>query len=170
VDIVGNPFYGYVKLLCMEKIVITHIGIDEVVTVNKTVTEFDPYTKEYFDNRLKGKDSLIIGAHINDHVVGYLVGYNRFNDGSFYCWMVGVNPDFRGKGVLKALMDYQEKWARKREYSKIKIKTRNHLREMLTYLVRYGFYFTEVVEYPNIEDNRILLEKKLGAVHLIQKQ
>ena len=145
----------------MEKIVITPISIDEMVTVNKTVTEFDPYTKEYFDNRIKGKDSLIIGACINDHVVGYLVGYNRFNDSSFYCWMVGVNPDFREKGVLRTLMDYQEKWARKRGYSKIKIKTRNHLREMLAYLVKYGFYFTEVVEYPNIEDNRILLEKNV---------
>jgi len=41
------------------------------------------------------------------------------------------------------------------------IKTRNRFIEMLTYLVEYGFYFTEVVPCSNIEDNRILLEKCL---------
>lgn len=145
----------------MDKIVVKEVGINEVVDVNRTVPEFDQYTPEYFETRVKGKERLLIGAFIDNQIVGYLVGYDRYNDGSFYCWMVGVNPNFRKKGVLKTLMDYQEKWARKRGYSKIKIKTRNHLREMLVYLVKYGFSFTEVVEYPNIEDNRILLEKGL---------
>ena len=145
----------------MTEIVVKPLGISNVVKIHRTITEFDPYSQEYFEERLKGTDHLIVGAYINDDVVGYLIGYDRFCDSSFYCWMTGVNPDFRRKGVLKALMHYQEEWSRKRGYTKIKIKTRNRLREMLMYLVMSGFYFTEVVKYPNIEDNRILLEKNL---------
>lgn len=58
-------------------------------------------------------------------------------------------------------MTYEYKWAKEKHYDKIKIKTRNNRREMLGYLVKYGFFFTEVVQHPNIDDNRILLEKKL---------
>lgn len=145
----------------MNEIVVRPISIQDIVEIHRTITEFDPYPETHFEERLKGKDNLVIGAYLNDDLVGYLIGYNRFCDSSFYCWMTGVNPHFRRKGVLKALMHYQAEWARKRGYTKIKIKTRNKLREMLAYLVMNGFCFTEVVKYPNIEDNRIFLEKNL---------
>jgi len=144
-----------------EEIKIKETAINEVVEINKTIREFDSYSKEYIERRYKGKDKLIIVAHVDEQPAGYLVGYDQFADGSFYCWMVGVNPDFRRKGILKALMNYQEKWARKRGYTKIKIKTGNKLREMLAYLVKYGFFFTEVIQYPAVEDNKILLEKTI---------
>jgi GNAT superfamily N-acetyltransferase len=144
-----------------EEIKIKETSINEVVEINKTIREFDSYSKEYIERRYKGKDKLIIVAHVDEQPAGYLVGYDQFADGSFYCWMVGVNPDFRRKGILKALMNYQEKWARKRGYTKIKIKTANKLREMLAYLVKYGFYFTEVIQCPAVEDNKILLEKTI---------
>ena len=73
--------------------------------------------------------------------------------------MAGVNPQFRRKGVLKALMGYFENWAKEKHYSKISIKTRNGRREILSYLIKYGFNFTEVEKYLNVCDNRIYLEK-----------
>ena len=140
-------------------IVVKEVDITEAVTINKTIPEFDPYSREYFAERLKNTDDLVIAAYIRGNLAGYLIGYDRFHDGSFYCWMTGVDPAFRRKGVLTALMGYQAEWARKRGYTKIKIKTRNTLRAMLAFLVNYGFYFTEVVQYPDIRENRILLEK-----------
>ena len=142
-------------------IVLREVDITEAVTINKTIPEFDPYSQEYFAERLKNTDNLVIAAYVCGNLAGYLIGYDRFHDGSFYCWMTGVNPAFRRKGVLTALMDYQEEWAGKRGYTKIKIKTRNTLRAMLAFLVKYGFNFTEVVQYPDIRENRILLEKDL---------
>ena len=142
-----------------DTIVVKEVDITEAVTINKTIPEFDPYSREYFAERLKNTDNLVIAAYVHGNLAGYLIGYDRFHDDSFYCWMTGVDPVFRRKGVLTALMDYQAEWARKRGYAKIKIKTRNTLRAMLTFLVNYGFYFTEVVQYPDIRENRILLEK-----------
>lgn len=145
-----------------EKIIIKEVLIEEAIKVNSTIIEFNPpYQKDYFENRYKDKDKLIIVAYINKQPAGYIVGYDRFKDRSFYCWLLGVNPKYRKKGVLKILMNYQNKWAKEKGYNKIKIKTRNNRKKMLAYLVKYGFLFTEVVQYPNIEDNRILLEKKL---------
>ncbi len=145
-----------------DKIIIKEVPIEEVLKVNATIVEFDaPCQKKYFEKRYKDKEKIIIVAYINNQPAGYIVGYDEFEDGSFYCWMTGVNPNFRKKGVLKALMDYEDKWAKEKGYNKIKIKTRNNLREMLSYLLKYGFFFTKVVQYPNINDNRIFLEKEL---------
>ena len=79
-----------------------------------------------------------------------------------YCWMVAVDAKYRGKGILKSMMDYLQKWAKRKGYTKIKIKTRNKRREMLSYLVKYGFDFTGVVlNGSDIKDSRILAEKPI---------
>ncbi len=146
----------------MVKISVKEVPIEEAVKVNSTIIEFDEsYSKNYFEERYNGKTHLIIVAYVDDKPTGYIVGYDRFNDGSFYCWMAGVDPKFRKMGVLKALMDYEEKWAKNKGYGKIRIKTRNNRREMLAYLVKYGFLLTEVESRDNIEENRILFEKKI---------
>lgn len=144
------------------EVIVKEVPIEEAVKVNATITEFDePYQKNYFEERYGDKEKLIIVAYLDEIPAGYIVGYNKDNDSSFYCWMAGVNPQFRRKGILTALMNYQEKWAREKGYTKIKIKTRNNRREMLFYLVKSGFYFYQVDQQENIEDNRILLEKPI---------
>jgi len=146
----------------MEKIIVKEVPIEEAVKVNATIAEFgEKYPKEYFENRYRNKKKLIIVAYIGKQPAGYVVGYDKYGNGSFYCWMAGVNPKFRRMGVLKVLINYQNRWAKKNGYRKIRVKTRNNRREMLAYLIRYGYYFTEVDRRENIEENRILLEKEL---------
>jgi len=144
------------------KITIKETQIEEVIKITKTIVEFDEsYQKDYFENRYKNKNKLIIVAYYKNNPVGYIVGYDKFQDKSFYCWMVAVNPNYRKQGILKSLMKYQENWAKQNNYNKIKIKTRNNRREMLSYLVKYNFYFTEIIFHQNINNNRISLEKNL---------
>lgn len=144
------------------QVVVREVPIEEAVKVNATIVEFEaPYEKDYFESRYKDKERLIIVAYIDNNPAGYIVGYDRDADGSFYCWMAGVDPKFRKRGVLKSLMEYQDDWAREHGYNKLTIKTRNNRREMLSYLVRYGFSFTQVDQFPDISDNRIHLVKNL---------
>ena len=142
------------------KIIIKETIIEEAIKVNETIVEFESYSKSYFEDRYKNRDKLIIVAYLDDQPAGYIVGYDRYKDGSFYCWMAGVDPEFRRKGILKFLMDYLDKWAKDKGYSKIRIKTRNNRRNMLAYLIKYGFYAIEVKQHSSIEENRILFEKK----------
>lgn len=144
------------------KITVREAPIEDAVKVNSTITEFDErYPKEHFEERYAGKEKLILVAYVGKQPAGYVVAYDKLGDGSFYCWMAGVNPAFRGKGILKAMMVHVERWAKAHGYGKISIKTRNNRREMLAYLVKYGFNFMEVEKHSDIADNRILLEKKI---------
>lgn len=143
-------------------ITVREAPLEEAVKVNNTITEFgEPYAQSYFEKRIASRISLIIVAYVDEKPAGYIIGYDKYDDSSFYCWMAGVNPRYRGIGVLKALMNYQEKWAKEKGYTKIKIKTRNNRREMLSYLIKYGFNFIEVEKQPDRDENRILLEKDI---------
>lgn len=141
-------------------ITIKEDSIDVAVKVNATIVEFDkPYDKAYFEERYEGKENLILIAYVDNHPAGYIVSYDINSDGSFYCWMAGVDPNFRRLGILKKLMEYLNDWAKSKGYKKITIKTRNNRREMLSFLVKAGFNFTEVQAQPSVKDNRILLER-----------
>ncbi len=90
---------------------IKETNIDEVLKVNKNVIEFSDdvnLNKEYFENRYQNKEYVKIVAYLNDIPIGYIVGYDKFNDGeSFYVWMAGVDYKYRRKGALTKLMQYQ---------------------------------------------------------------
>lgn len=146
-------------------IVIREASLEEVVLVNATITEFGgPYEKFYFESRLKGKPHLALGAYIEGKAVGYMVAYDRDNDGSFYCWMAGVSPEHRRKGIIGQLMASLEKWTAENGYKWVTIKTWNSRREMLAFLVKSGFNFTGVEERPATKDNRVLLEKRISKI------
>jgi len=138
--------------------------IEDALTAHSTVPEFDS-TKiaDQFAERCSGKDPLIVLGYVDDVPVGYLIGYDRDNDGSYYCWMIGVHPDYRKQGITKAMMAYQEKWARKKGYAKLKIKTRNTRRAMLANLVKQGYHFMEVIQKEDLANNTIFMEKQLES-------
>ena len=144
-------------------IVVKEVPIDEAVKVNRNVIEFDGKdTKaEDFERRYQDKDKLIIVAYYENVPIGYIIGYDRDNDGSFYCWMAGVDNNYRRLGALTALMNYQMDWAKKKGYNKLKIRTRNNRREMLSFLVKNGFNFVSVENKEDITENRINLEYDL---------
>lgn len=144
-------------------IVVKEVSIDEIVKVNQNVIEFDGKdTKaEDFEKRYQDKDKLLIVAYYENIPIGYIIGYDRDNDGSFYCWMAGVDNNYRRLGALTSLMNYQMDWAKKKGYTKLKIRTRNNRREMLSFLVKNGFNFVSVEEREDITENRINLEHDL---------
>ena len=144
-------------------IIVKEVSIEEAVKVNRNVIEFDGKdTKaEDFERRYQDKDKLIIVAYYENVPIGYIIGYDRDNDGSFYCWMAGVDNNYRRLGALTSLMNYQMDWAKKKGYNKLKIRTRNNRREMLSFLVKNGFNFVSVEQRDDITENRINLEHSL---------
>lgn len=145
-----------------QQINVREVPIEEVIKVSSAIPEFrgSDY-RRYFEERYRDKEHLIIAAYLDEKPAGYIVAYDEYEDNSFYCWMAGVGLEFRRKGILKALVDYLEGWAKEKGYSKIKIKTRNRRREMLSYLIKYGFNLTGVERFPDVCDHRIYLEKEI---------
>lgn len=148
----------------MKEVSIAEATIHEAVKVSATVVEFDePYDEKRFEDRIAGKNHLILVGTVDQKPAGYMVSYEdeRYPN-SFYLWMAGVNPENRGQVVLKALMEHQESWAKEKGYGKLVLKTRNARREMLGYLVKYGWNFIEVMPKDKTEDTEILAEKVIA--------
>jgi len=145
-----------------KKIFIRQVPLGKLMEVHDKIPEFEGagYDLSAFEERLKGRNRISV-AFAGKVPAGYMASYERSADGSIYCWMAGVVPEYRRNGILTALMDDLEGWAKAEGYKKITIKTRNSRREMLAFLVRNGFDFTHVEPKGKIQENRILLEKRL---------
>ena len=126
------------------------------------IPEFNgPHQHEEYQKRLEGTPHLIAIAYIDNQATGFKVGYQREKDGSFYSWMGAILPGYRRRGIARLLADYQEDWAKKQGYTRIKMKTRNRLKHMLYFALGNGFYITRVDCVATVEENRIHLEKQL---------
>lgn len=145
-----------------EKIKITEGEIDLAIKVHMEMHEFSGfYKKEEIEDVYKNRNPLILTAYWEEEPVGFMICYDKYKDGSFYCWMTGVMPFFRRRGVLTKMMEYIYAWALRNEYERITLKTRNNRREMLAYLIKNDFNVKNVEINPAIEDNKVLFEKNL---------
>ncbi len=134
----------------------------ECVDLSSKIPEFNsPYKIEEYKKRCAGK-YLVLIAEIDNQSVGFKIGYDRFNNGSFYSWMGGVLPKFRRMGVAYSLANFQEKWATKNEFSSILLKTRQNHDGMIAFSLNRGFIITEETQITPVEETRIWMEKLLN--------
>ncbi|OIO24603.1 hypothetical protein AUJ14_05720 [Candidatus Micrarchaeota archaeon CG1_02_55_22] len=115
--------------------------------------------KQKCAERLPGRKPVFLAAFDGNAPAGFAIAYERDNDNSLYVWMTGVLPGYRRKGALTALMNHVEEYARKQGHAKLKIRTRNERREMLSFLVAEGYDVLSVEARANTKDSRINLEK-----------
>ncbi|MBT3500970.1 MAG: GNAT family N-acetyltransferase [Candidatus Marinimicrobia bacterium] len=136
-------------------------SFQECVELSKQIPEFDsPYGVEEYQNRCIDDYQILI-AELNKEIAGFKVGYNRFDDGSFYGWMSGVLPEFRHKSIATELANFQEDWAIKNGYKSIKLKTRKKHKTMIIFSLNRGFIITETIEKQNEKESRIWMQKDL---------
>ncbi|MBI3033077.1 GNAT family N-acetyltransferase [Candidatus Woesearchaeota archaeon] len=145
------------------KIILRKVQLEECLNINKLIPEFnkEKYSYEYFARRCKGKKPFLFAAYAGKKPVGYMINYDKYNDSSFYCWMTGVIPQYRNKGVLKKMMAFLEKEAKRQGYTSIKLTTRNIRRNMLAYLVKYNYNIVDFAVQPKINRNKSIWEKKI---------
>lgn len=102
---------------------------------------------------------LFVVAMIEDHVVGYKIGYS-ISENLYYSWYGGIHEEYRGKGIASILMEHQHRLVKDKGYKRIETKTRNKWRDMLILNIKHGFDITET--FTDDEGiHRIVLEKSL---------
>ena len=137
-------------------------SINEAVRVSRNIPEFiDPHDQNIYEQRLAGRDHLILIAYDQKTLVGFKVGYDKFQDGSFYSWMGGIIPDYRRIGIAQQLADYQENYARERGYQSVVFKTRNRHKNMLLFGLNNSFIITSIEARQDPMENRIIMRKTL---------
>ena len=138
-------------------------AFQECVDLSSKIPEFNsPYKIEEYKKRCAGK-YLVLIAEIDNQSVGFKIGYDRFNNGSFYSWMGGVLPKFRRMGVAYSLANFQEKWAAKNEFSSILLKARQKHDGMIAFSLNRGFIITEETQLTPAEETRIWMQKLLNC-------
>ena len=137
-------------------------AFQECVDLSSKIPEFtSPYKIEVYKKRCAGKYLALI-AEIDNQSVGFKIGYDRLNDGSFYSWMGCVLPKFRRMGVAYSLANFQEKWATNNKFSSILLKTRQKHDGMIAFSLNRGFIITEETQITPAEETRIWMQKSLN--------
>lgn len=135
-------------------------ALEVAKALHRQLPEFTPgYLAQYPERTEHLEHHAVLVSYETDRPAGYLVLYEDGADA--YCWMTGVLPAFRRRGHLRALMRAAELWARERDFPRLKLKTRNSRREMLTFLVQEGWMFTEVELHDPVEESRVVAIKPL---------
>lgn len=146
----------------MKNIVIKEVCLEEALKVYPKIEEWDrpeTGTIEYCNNRIGDSKNIILGAYINNEIIGYLIAYER--DTSFYCWIAAVDKKYRRNGILTEMMNIFENHAKKLGYNRVTLKTLNNKREMLSYLIKNNWNFSDIIKNNNIMLNEIMAEKEL---------
>lgn len=146
----------------MKDIVIKEVNLEEALKVFKKIKEWDrpeAGTVEYCNKRIENLKHIILAAYADNENVGYLIGYDK--DNSFYCWVAAVDENYRRMGILTRMMKIFENYAKQLGYSKVTLKTLNNKREMLSYLVKNNWNFTDIIKNENVILNEIIAEKEI---------
>ncbi len=125
-----------------------------------------PLSRRRLRSVLKGRRKLLLVALIEGQVVGYKFGYEE-RPGRFYSWIGGVDPDFRRRGIARALMQRQHRLLERAGYRTVRSQTRNRYPGMLILSILSGF---EIIGTLAGDETRIVLEKKLGRSPVLDSQ
>lgn len=136
--------------------------LEEALDVLRHLTEFERLgDNNYYFDKIHDRDHLVLIAKIESEIVGCKVGYDKFNDGSFYSWLGGVIPEYREAGVARKLASTQEEWAKEKGYVSIKFKTLNRHKGMIIFAIKNGFEMYNIKPKDELEDYRIQMTKEL---------
>ncbi len=140
------------------------IGPSELPVITDLFNEiFRPSRDQgYFERRLQSKfESLILLAQIERRPVGFAIGY-EIKPGTFYCWLIGVLPDFRRAGVASQLMEAMAAWAGDHGYRIIRFECFNQQRPMLHLAIRQDYDIIGLRHDTDTGANLIIMEHQIG--------
>lgn len=146
----------------MKDVIVKEVCLEEALKVFPRIEEWDrpeAGTIEYCSDRIGNSKNIILGAYINNEIIGYLIGYEK--EKSFYCWLAAVDKRYRRMGILTKMMNILENYARELGYNKVTLKTLNNKREMLSYLIKNNWNFSDIIKNNNIILNEIIAEKDI---------
>lgn len=134
---------------------------DNAITVLLGIPEFvEAINHKQFALRLQA-DPIILVAYSKQKAVACKIGYDRFNDGTYYSWLGGVLPKYRNKGIALKLTAKMEQLAKEKGYTSIVFKTRNKFKAMLQFALKNRYNIIGFEAKDNPSENKIILKKKI---------
>lgn len=120
-------------------------SLAELLWVHERIPEFPGKASlDFYTERKKHRLHLALVAEKGGELLGFKVGYQSDKPDTFYSWMGGVRPAFRGKGIATALEEGQERWAKAQGFTTVFFKTRNRFPGMIQFGIKRGFKIVDI--------------------------
>lgn len=137
-------------------------SLAELLWVHERIPEFPGKASlDFYTERLRHRLHMALVAEKDGDLLGFKVGYQSDTPATFYSWMGGVRPEFRGKGIATALAVEQERWAKAQGFTAVVFKTRNRFPGMIQFGIKRGFKIVDLHPKGGVEDYRIVMRKDL---------
>ena len=137
-------------------------SLAELLWVHERIPEFPgKVSLDFYTERLRHRLHMALVAEKDGDLLGFKVGYQSDTPATFYSWMGGVRPEFRGKGIATALAEEQERWAKAQGFAAVVSKTRNRFPGMIQFGIKRGFKIVDLHPKGGVEDYRIVMRKDL---------
>ena len=137
-------------------------SLAELLWVHERIPEFPGKASlDFYAERLKHRLHLALVAEKEGELLGFKVGYQSDTPATFYSWMGGVRPVFRGIGIATALAVEQERWSKAQGFTSVFFKTRNRFPGMIQFGIKRGFKIVDLQPKGGVEDYRIVMRKDL---------
>jgi ribosomal protein S18 acetylase RimI-like enzyme len=140
------------------------IGLSELGTIADLYNEVfrPPRNRSYFERRIRGRiNPLILLAQMDGRPVGFSVGY-ELKPGTFYCWYIGVLPDFRRAGIASQLMEALAEKATGNGYHTIRFECFNSQRPMMHLAISQNYDIVGLRFHRQTQENLLILEHMLA--------
>ena len=140
------------------------VGLSEIPLIVELYNEVfrPPHDAAFFERRFSSRHNpLMLIAQLDKRPVGFAVGF-EIKPSTFYCWLIGVLPDFRRGGVASQLMEAMSAWARDNDYQIIRFECYNHHRPMLQLAITQNYDIVGIRHDADASANLIVLEQTVG--------
>ena len=142
---------------------IVAVGPAELDLISRLYNEvFTPREdEEFFRRRFMGRhNACMLVAIVEKMHVGFIIGFELMPT-TYFCWLCGVNPDFRRVGVATQLMQGLQAWAHEHHYTTIRFECQNQHRPMLHVAITEGYDQVGIRWDPATAHNVVIFEKEL---------
>ncbi|MDP2812108.1 MAG: GNAT family N-acetyltransferase, partial [bacterium] len=115
--------------------------VPEIAQLNKNIFaglyQTEPYDLKIYQKRLSAKKSFIYTVWAGKQLIGDSLAY--VVDKSLYLWVLGVDKNFRGRGIATKFLEINENLARKNQLLNITTKVYNVSSEMQSLLEKHAY-------------------------------
>lgn len=144
---------------------ITDDDLRKLVRLEERAFTVGPYSADMLRYALSESGDMAFKVEDEEEIIAYIMAC-PVSDSSLDIESVAVDPEYRGKGLAKALFRHIEDIAKQRGYEKIVLEVREHNREAIGLYEKLGFKKTEFLknyysEKLNGSRNAFRMEKRL---------
>ncbi|EQB68415.1 MAG: ribosomal protein S18-alanine N-acetyltransferase [Cuniculiplasma sp.] len=144
---------------------ITDDDLRKLVRLEERAFTVGPYSADMLRYALSESGDMAFKVEDEEEIIAYIMAC-PVSDSSLDIESVAVDPEYRGKGLAKALFQHIEDIAKQRGYEKIVLEVREHNREAIGLYEKLGFKKTEFLnnyysEKLNGSRNAFRMEKRL---------